>query len=40
MQLAEEHKLAVYFISRDVTGGDDAYITSHSSAFKDALGTN
>ncbi len=40
MKLAEEHKLAVYFISRDVTGGDDAYITSHSSAFKDALGTN
>ncbi len=40
MQLAEEHKLAVYFISRDVTGGDDAYITSHSSALKDALGTN
>lgn len=40
MQLAEEYKLAVYFISRDVTGGDDAYITSHSSAFKDALGTN
>ncbi|WP_425085319.1 FAD:protein FMN transferase [Ruegeria profundi] len=40
MQLAEEHKLAVYFISRDVTGGDDAYITSHSSAFKDALDTN
>ncbi len=40
MQLAEEHKLAVYFISRDVTGGDDAYITSHSSAFKGALGTN
>ncbi len=40
MQLAEEHKLAVYFISRDVTGGDDAYITSYSSAFKDALGTN
>ena len=40
MELAEQHKLAVYFISRDVTGGDDAYITVHSSAFKDALGTN
>jgi thiamine biosynthesis lipoprotein len=40
LKLAEEHKLAVYFISRDVTGGDDAYITVHSSAFKDALGSN
>ncbi len=40
LELAEQHKLAVYFISRDVTGGDDAYITVHSSAFKDALGTN
>ncbi len=40
MELAEQYKLAVYFISRDVTGGDDAYITVHSSAFKDALGTN
>ena len=40
MKLAEEHKIAVYFISRDVTGGSDAYITVHSSAFKDALGTN
>jgi len=40
LELAEEHKLAVYFISRDVTGGEDAYITVHSSAFKDALGTN
>ncbi|WP_170423431.1 FAD:protein FMN transferase [Ruegeria arenilitoris] len=40
MELAEEHKLAVYFISRDVTGGEDAYITVHSTAFKDALGTN
>ncbi|MCG7521593.1 FAD:protein FMN transferase [Ruegeria sp. Ofav3-42] len=40
MELAEEHNLAVYFISRDVTGGEDAYITVHSTAFKDALGTN
>ncbi len=40
MKLAEEHKLAVFFISRDVTNGDDAYITVQSSAFKDALGTN
>ncbi|WP_170763164.1 FAD:protein FMN transferase [Ruegeria lacuscaerulensis] len=40
LELAEKHKLAVYFISRDVTGGDDAYITVHSTAFKDALGTN
>lgn len=40
LALAEEHKLAVYFISRDVTGGEDAYITAHSAAFKDALGSN
>ncbi len=40
MKVAEENKLAVFFISRDVTGGGDAYITVHSSAFKDALGTN
>ncbi len=40
MELAEKHELAVYFISRDVTGGEDAYITVHSTAFKDALGTN
>lgn len=40
LELAEEHKLAVYFISRDVTGGEEAYITVHSTAFKDALGTN
>jgi thiamine biosynthesis lipoprotein len=40
LELAEQHKLAVYFISRDVTGGEDAYITVHSTAFKDALGTN
>ncbi|WP_281972907.1 FAD:protein FMN transferase [Ruegeria faecimaris] len=40
LKLAETHKLAVYFISRDVTGGEDAYITVHSTAFKEALGTN
>ncbi|WP_050603821.1 FAD:protein FMN transferase [Ruegeria sp. 6PALISEP08] len=40
LKLAEEHKLAVYFISRDVTGGDEAYITAHSTAFKDALNSN
>ncbi|WP_170516238.1 FAD:protein FMN transferase [Ruegeria atlantica] len=40
LELAEEHKLAVYFISRDVTGGEEAYITVHSTAFKDALETN
>ncbi len=40
LELAEKHKLAVYFISRDVTGGEDAYITVQSTAFKDALGTN
>ena len=40
MELAEKHKLAVFFISRDVTSGEEAYITVQSSAFKDALGTN
>ncbi len=40
LELAEEQKIAVYFISRDVTGGEDAYITVHSTAFKDALGTD
>ncbi|MDA7963530.1 FAD:protein FMN transferase [Ruegeria sp.] len=40
MELAEQHKLAVFFISRDVTGGEDAYITVQSSAFNDALGSN
>lgn len=40
MELAEQHKLAVYFISRDVTGGEETYITVHSTAFKDALGSN
>ncbi len=40
LELAEKHKLAVFFISRDVTGGEDAFITVHSTAFKDALGTN
>ncbi|WP_170401626.1 FAD:protein FMN transferase [Ruegeria arenilitoris] len=40
LELAEKHELAVYFISRDVTGGEEAYITVHSTAFKDALGTN
>ncbi len=40
LKLAEEHKLAVFFISRDVTGGEDAYITVQSTAFKDLLGSN
>ncbi|NOD34407.1 FAD:protein FMN transferase [Ruegeria sp. HKCCD7318] len=40
LKLAEEHKLAVYFISRDVTGGEEAYITAHSTAFKNALESN
>ncbi len=39
-ELAEQHNLAVFFISRDVTSGEEAYITVQSSAFKDALGTN
>ncbi|UWR05241.1 FAD:protein FMN transferase (plasmid) [Ruegeria conchae] len=40
MEIAEKNKLAVFFISRDVTSGEEAYITVQSSAFKDALGTN
>ncbi|MGV6803615.1 MAG: FAD:protein FMN transferase [Ruegeria sp.] len=40
LKLADEYGLAVFFISRDVTGDDDAYITVQSSAFKDALGSN
>lgn len=40
LNLAEQHKIAVFFIARDVTGGEEAYITVQSSAFKDALGTN
>lgn len=40
LELAETNKLAVFFISRDVTNGEEAYITVQSSAFKDALGTN
>ncbi|WP_171101954.1 FAD:protein FMN transferase [Ruegeria sp. HKCCD7255] len=40
LDLAEQHKLAVFFISRDVTNGEDAYITVQSSAFKDVLDTN
>ncbi|MTI00815.1 FAD:protein FMN transferase [Roseibium sp. RKSG952] len=40
LRLAEEHQLAVFFISRDVAAGEDAYITVQSSAFNDALGTN
>ncbi|SLN67541.1 Thiamine biosynthesis lipoprotein ApbE precursor [Roseovarius albus] len=33
LELAEAHKLAVFFISRDVSLGEDAYITAQSSAF-------
>ncbi|KUJ73216.1 thiamine biosynthesis protein ApbE [Ruegeria marisrubri] len=40
LKIAEANDLAVFFISRDVTGGEDAYITVHSSAFKDALEGN
>ncbi len=40
MKIAEDNNLAVYFISKDVTGGEDAYITVHSDAFKDALASN
>ena len=40
LELAEQHKLAVFFISRDVTGEEDAYITVQSSAFSDTLDAN
>ena len=40
MKIAEDNNLAVYFVSKDVTGGKDAYITVHSNAFKDALASN
>lgn len=40
LKLADQLGLAVFFISRDVTGGEDAYITVQSGAFKDALGSN
>ncbi|WP_254054655.1 FAD:protein FMN transferase [Roseovarius sp. EL26] len=36
LKLAETHKLAVFFISRDVSLDEDAYITAQSGAF-DAL---
>ncbi|WP_424978205.1 FAD:protein FMN transferase [Leisingera sp. S232] len=39
LTLAEQHKLAVFFIERDVQAGEDAYMTSASSAF-DALTGN
>lgn len=40
MKVAEAHKLAVFFISRDVTDNEEAYITVQSSAFKDVLARN
>ncbi|MEX0317520.1 MAG: FAD:protein FMN transferase [Ruegeria sp.] len=40
MKVAEAHKLAVFFISRDVTDSEEAYITVQSSAFKDVLARN
>lgn len=40
LKIAEANDLAAFFISRDVTGGEEAYITVHSSAFKDVLAGN
>ncbi|TMV05655.1 FAD:protein FMN transferase [Ruegeria sediminis] len=40
LKVAEANDIAVFFIARDVTGGDEAYITVHSNAFKDALARN
>ncbi|WP_264214218.1 FAD:protein FMN transferase [Leisingera thetidis] len=38
LKLAEAHKLAVFFIDRDVQAGADAYMTSASSAFEALTG--
>ncbi|WP_291738141.1 FAD:protein FMN transferase, partial [Leisingera sp. F5] len=38
LKLAQEHKLAVFFIDRDVQAGADAYMTSASSAFEALTG--
>lgn len=38
LKLAEEHKLAVFFIDRDVQAGADAYMTAASSAFEALTG--
>ncbi|UWQ39628.1 FAD:protein FMN transferase (plasmid) [Leisingera aquaemixtae] len=38
LKLAEQHKLAVFFIDRDVQAGEDAYMTSASSAFEALTG--
>lgn len=40
LKLAEEHKLAVFFIERDVQAGEDAYMTAQSTAFSDLLSKN
>ncbi|SDD39883.1 FAD:protein FMN transferase [Ruegeria marina] len=37
LKIAEANELAVYFIERDVQGGEDAYMTAQSSAFADLL---
>ncbi|WP_323781836.1 FAD:protein FMN transferase [Leisingera sp.] len=38
LELAEAHKLAVFFIDRDVQAGADAYMTAASSAFEALTG--
>ncbi|MCV2889102.1 FAD:protein FMN transferase [Ruegeria aquimaris] len=40
LKVAEANNLAVFFIERDVQGGDDAYMTAQSSAFADLLNTD
>lgn len=37
LRVAEEHSLAVFFVERDVQGGEDAYMTAQSSGFSDLL---
>ncbi|KIC14912.1 FAD:protein FMN transferase [Leisingera sp. ANG-Vp] len=38
LKLAEQHKLAVFFIDRDVQAGGNAYMTSQSAAFEALTG--
>lgn len=37
LRVAEEHSLAVFFVERDVQGGEDAYMTAQSSEFSNLL---
>lgn len=39
-KVAETHKIAVFFISRDVTSGEEMYITTQSTAFSERVDAN